>query len=182
MSGKDFHMLWIDLETTGSDLETNRIIEVGAVLTDYNLNILGSHRAVIGDSSRVTLITDPIVVEMHTKNGLIENLKSGEGTTEYESEDRIIQMMESFGLRKHDVAIAGSGVQHFDRPFIARDMPRLNSWLKYFSIDVGVMRRVLQIAGREDLTLDTKSKNHRAFDDAMLHLSELAHIKETLRR
>lgn len=180
MSNKEFCMLWTDLETTGSDLETNRIIEIGCCLTDYKLNVLGSFSAVIGEPARVMLITDPVVIDMHTKNGLIADLKTGKGVTEYEAEEAIIQMMKSLGLRKHEIALAGSGVQHFDRPYIARDMPRLNSWLKYFTIDVGVMRRVLGIIGREDLTLDTKGKNHRAFDDAQLHLNEMEHIRDAL--
>jgi oligoribonuclease (3'-5' exoribonuclease) len=61
-------------------------------------------------------------------------------------------------------------------------MPELESWLRYYSIDVGVLRRTLQIVGRTDLLLAAPGKGHRAMSDVLLHLDELRHLKAALRK
>lgn len=171
-----FHLLWVDLETTGSDLETSRIIEAAVIITDYDLNELEEFSSVIGNPGMINLITDPYVKKMHTENGLIDDLNSGKGITEYAFETTVVSALEANNIKAHQIALAGSGVGHFDRRFLARDMPGLSSYLKYFVIDVGVMRRAIQMAGQPDLWLDQSEKTHRALDDVRFHLKEMRHF------
>lgn len=175
----EYSLLWLDLETTGSDPEKDKILEIGTVLTDYELNELDSYSAVISDQENLKLMDD-YVRNMHTVNGLIKDIEAGSGTFLKDAEISIIKMMQDNGAPSKLVVLAGSGVSHFDRFFIKRYMKDLNAYLKYFNIDVGVMRRVLTIIGRDDLIMKDFAKPHRALDDARLHLEEMRYIKKVL--
>lgn len=179
-----FHMLWIDLETTGSELDGNDIIEIGALITDYDLNILASYNSVIQPAVPVNWDKiSPVVVKMHTDNGLRAELEAWKGTSISNAEREILSLLGILGINKHEIALAGSGVGHFDRKFIARDMPTLNSYLKYYVIDVGVMRRIINIVGQPQLlykTVGQDDKAHRAFDDIMEHHTELTYFRDML--
>jgi oligoribonuclease (3'-5' exoribonuclease) len=59
-------------------------------------------------------------------------------------------------------------------------MPRLTKWFRYYSIDVGVLRRSLELIGRTDALLSKQDKAHRALADARYHLEEMRHIKSVL--
>jgi oligoribonuclease (3'-5' exoribonuclease) len=91
----------------------------------------------------------------------------------------IIGLFQSLG-DKHDFILCGSGVSHFDRRFLAEHMPRLTKWFRYYSIDVGVLRRSLELIGRTDALLSKQDKAHRALADARYHLEEMRHIKSVL--
>lgn len=181
MSRRELY-LWTDLETTGSDVATNKIIEVGCVLTDHNLAEIERRSWVVNDGDALDLmkVADPVVIEMHTVNELIDDLKYGVSTREVECE--IINWIGIFG-KPHDFILSGSGVGHFDRKFIDKYMSGFSKWLKYYPMDVGVLRRGLTLMGRTDLLMpksQSDAKNHRALDDALLHLEEMRHIKIAL--
>lgn len=171
---KPDYIAWLDLETTGSALATSQILEVGIVLTDMKLNEIAAASWLNTSplpSLRITDV-DPVVLEMHVKNGLWKDLQEAVESTRYTVDDDITGWLRNHThfSSKH-IALAGSGVSHFDRPFIVRDLPKTNKMLTYWSLDVGVVRRFRQLAGIEDLSfVDTKT--HRAKDDAYSALSE----------
>jgi oligoribonuclease len=173
------YLFWTDLETTGSTLDDNQIIEVGAAITDTDLNVLSGRSYVLPIMMKVDM--KPVVIEMHTKNGLLKDtmnpfVYTSQDVVDYE----LAQWVREFNGSNH-MLLAGSGVMHFDRQFIKRDLPLLNDRLTYYAFDVGVMRRGYEILlGGEDWPAD--GKTHRAFDDVLFHIEEAKFVLDKLRR
>jgi oligoribonuclease len=175
------HLLWLDLETTGVDESADPILEIGAILTSIEPPFaeLAEAQVVTGagldpdwrDRMNAT------VLEMHTGNGLLAAVAESRSTVADAAQRIIAQLLEPH-TRPHRVLLAGSGVGHFDRRFVAAQMPALDAWLQYPCLDVGVIRRGFGIVGRPDLVPASgqgAAKPHRALEDARLHLTEWRH-------
>lgn len=182
------YMAWVDLETTGTDFESSEILEVGIVLTDSNGEVLvrpngeRAERSWLVKPSKASLlhyvsIAAEVVWKMHDANGLWDDLTSEPTFPAYEVDEQIIHWMNDFGVGKDHVALGGSGITHFDRPFIREYLPGFDKRLTYWAIDVGVLRRTISFSGRDDLVapIDQDTKTHRALEDAQMHLDEFRH-------
>lgn len=179
-------VLFADLETTGTDPHALRasILEAGFVLTDGTpeLNVIAEANLVIrplGDRhDHETLWAEmpPVVRDMHTANGLWTEATDpdADAWNATDADLAIARWLESY-IGDFQVALAGSGVGHFDLQWIRRHLPRVASDLTYWVFDVGVIRRSLALAGRRDLVdlaTDVEAKTHRALADAHLHVAE----------
>jgi len=180
------YIAWFDLETTGSR-EDDSIIEVGFVLTDRDLNELVAVSEVVlpHDYNFLRSRMDPVVVEMHEKNGLLADLNRIEshayiprGANRIDT--HIASILKEYGKGDH-LPFAGSGVAHFDRKYIRREMPRTDAKLSYWALDIGSLRRWLQVWGIETPGSELhQPKTHRAVDDVREHIAEAKAIRDTL--
>lgn len=169
------HIAWIDLETTGSDEALDDIIEVGLAVTDRDLDILITKNVVVEPTRPVRLFNmDDVVINMHTKNGLIgdvlKQMKQDDSTIEY-ADEAIAKVLRLY-LTKGRIALGGSGISHFDRQFIKRWMPETHKLLTYWAYDVGVMRRTLRLAGVHIPDEEREALAHRALADVISHIRE----------
>jgi oligoribonuclease len=153
-------LVWLDLETTGTDEQQDPIMELGYVITDEALTERAWANLVISDPATETRFAqaNAVVQEMHTSNGLIDDIRSGRGSVLPDAEGFVIDELQGIG-KKHDFVLAGSGVSHFDRRFLEAQMPHLMKWLRYYSIDVGVLRRSLELIGRTDALLPRRTRH-----------------------
>lgn len=177
-------LLWMDLETTGSDEGKDCIIEVGAVVTSTDLTQLSpdlSWAVEPTDRGLGRLLRNPVVRKMHQENGLLDDIYRGFEDTEHRLPR--IHVVEDYLLKElsiyqpKTVMLAGSGVGHFDRRFIKAEMPQLNNFLHYACLDVGVVRRMFEMwqpnGGLLALAESCqRRKTHRALDDIQAHVSE----------
>jgi oligoribonuclease len=181
------YIFWIDLETTGSDLDTvnehsgvrtrHEIIEIGAVITDMKLNVHDGRSHVIGHQIDMENVA-PVVVDMHTKNGLWKDVAKSTLTIG-EADNELAEWIKRFNGNDH-MAFAGSGIMHFDRKFIRRDLPLLDKRITHWGLDVGVIRRTFKfLLGSEEWPEDNKS--HRAIDDALFHIEEMRFALDKMR-
>jgi len=177
------YLLWIDLETTGVDQVEDPILEVGMIITESCPPFVdlfqGSwviNPALSGSDAWDTRL-DEYVRNMHTVNGLLNDVGNPEVAVSLGvAQQQIINALDNFG-RPHNYMLAGSGVGHFDRRFIETQMPDLAKWLQYPNLDVGVIRRAFSFAKRDDLvefgtTFEGADKPHRGLDDVQDHLAE----------
>jgi len=179
-------LLWTDLETSGTDENRDKILEIACIVTSTGLEELGAYEAVIwpdgwedaAGSPPASLDIDPYVMKMHTDSHLWEDCAQS-GVSVRAAEAELIRWLGLVGKR-HEFVLAGSGVSHFDRRFLAAQMPDLTGWLRYYSIDVGVLRRTLGLIGRDDLVRPAPDKPHRAMADVRIHLDELRQMKQAL--
>lgn len=174
----DTHMLWLDLETTGTDENEDLILEVGVVLTDMDLNVLGEYGTPISPDGTADLALfvlthkdDDYVLNMHTENGLIDAIAEA-SVERRKAEADILDLLGVHGVKKKRCVLAGSGVAHFDRRFLAVGMPELNAHLAYPTFDIGVIRRAESYWAPGWLATVNGEKPHRALDDAKLHLAD----------
>jgi oligoribonuclease len=177
------HLLWIDLETTGTDERADPIIEIGCILTGWDLQQVEPFQdIVVPDPTRFPrwrgrLAANDYVHKMHKDNGLlaeIDQAPSNAGTHAQGVEADVLDLLKRHRVKEHQVMLAGSGVSHFDRRFLKMQMPFLDAYLAYPNLDIGIVRRFLEkVCGMHLPELET-GKTHRAYDDIVHHLNEAA--------
>lgn len=167
-------LLWLDLETTGSNVDHDSIIEVGAILTTTDLTEVAEFSIVIDPSDEALgrMLRTPPVREMHKANGLLAEVLEGTGRKPHDAAKALLAWLDENGAPQGRTVLAGSGVAHFDRRFIDRYMPQVSRWLRYWVIDVGVIRRAHGMWVGTEVSTAYDAKTHRALDDARLHLAE----------
>lgn len=178
MNLTDNHMLWLDLETTGSSAEADDIIEVGAILTTADLEVVDDFEELVrpSDAALGRMMRNAVVREMHEANGLLADVLRDDalearpaGFVGFE----MTEWLKGNGAKEGKVVLAGSGVGHFDRKFIDRQMPKLSKYLRYWCIDIGVIRRASEMWGGPRPEVNhNDAKTHRALQDAYCHLEE----------
>lgn len=175
----DDHLLWIDLETTGSASDKDCIIEVGAVLTTTDLTELGSFTSLVRPNDRGLgrLMLNKFVREMHTANGLLDELLNSEAKTPHDVGQELIAWATDLGAQQGRTVLAGSGVAHFDRRFLDKFMPQVTQLLRYWVIDIGVIRRAHDMWVGTEVSKANDAKTHRALDDVYCHLEEARAFK-----
>ena len=168
MSQRPTHILWLDLETTGSAKDAE-VIEVAVSLTraDPALDVLASFGTPVRPSAGALDAMPKKIVEMHTDNGLLADV-SRRGVPLWVAESGILALLDQHGIKTR-LPIGGSGVGHFDREMVRQTMPRLDKRLTYYTIDVGPTRRMLDLVG---VKLPHEPKTHRASDCVREHLAE----------
>lgn len=169
-------LLWVDLEMTGLDTESNVIIEVAAEITDWTFKTLASYEAVIHHPDDVLELANPWAKEQHAKSGLTERVRS-EGRPEQEVVHELVGFIQAqFG--DEPAVLAGNSI-HNDRLFIKKWWPEVDELLHYRMLDVSSWKLVMQ--GKYGVTFD-KNDAHRAFDDIQASIAELQFYLERLNK
>lgn len=179
-----YMLLWLDLEATGSSHVEDYILEVGAVLTgfEYPWDEVESYEGVCRPFDwRWRDRMDDVVTEMHSRNGLAAAV-DGSSTPLWRVESDLISMLQRH-TRPNRVALAGSGVCHFDRRMIDAQMGRLSRWLRMAPHDIGDVRRFLKASGRSDLArpMVYAENPHRGLADIRDHLDEAREYARLIR-
>ena len=132
-------MVWIDCEMTGLSLSDDALIEVAALVTDSELNILGEGVDVVVHADDETLAGMPDVVrDMHAKSGLTAAVRES-AVTVAEAEDLVMGYITTHVPDPRTAPLCGNSIAT-DRGFLARDMPRLDNHLHYRMIDVSSIK------------------------------------------
>jgi oligoribonuclease len=176
MANEQPNLIWIDCEMTGLDLEKDVLVEIAVLVTDSELNVIGEGiDLVIAATPEQLAGMNEFVTQMHTNSGLITEIPTGISVSA--AEDAIIKYLESASTVAGKSPLAGNSVS-VDRSFIARDMPRLNDYLHYRTIDVSSVK---ELARRWNAKVyfnsPAKVGNHRALGDIQDSIAELAHYR-----
>ncbi|NDA79570.1 MAG: oligoribonuclease [Actinobacteria bacterium] len=174
-------LIWIDCEMTGLNLPTDALVEVAALVTDENLNPIGSGVEVVikPPASALAQMSD-FVREMHTDSGLLPLLEQGRSLSE--AEELILEYLESSGVPAGKAPLAGNSLW-LDRNFIARDLPRVNQYIHYRSVDVSSIKELAKRwYPKAYFAAPEKSGNHRALGDVRDSIAELAHYRASIFR
>lgn len=172
-------LVWIDCEMTGLDLGADALIEVAALVTDFELNVLGEGVDVIIKPSQESL--DQMVEfvrTMHETSGLLEELAGG--TTLADAEEQVLAYIKEHCPDGTRPPLAGNTVAT-DRSFLARDMPTLESFLHYRIVDVSSIKELSRRwYPRAYFAAPTKRGNHRALADIQESIEELRYYREAV--
>ena len=169
-------LVWIDCEMTGLDLGADALIEVAALVTDFELNVLGEGLDVIIKPPQEALDQMiEFVRSMHEKSGLLDELASG--TTLADAEAQVLAYIKEHCPDGSRPPLAGNTVAT-DRAFLARDMQALESFLHYRIVDVSSIKELSRRwYPRAYFAAPTKRGNHRALADIQESIEELRYYR-----
>ncbi len=177
--GTNDRIVWIDCEMTGLSLTADALIEVAALVTDFELTQLGDGiDLVIKPPAEALEQMDDFVRNMHTSSGLLEELAAGYTMAEAEQ-----QVLEYIRERVPDAAKAplGGNTVGTDRAFLARDMPELEAHLHYRIIDVSSIKELShRWFPRAYYSSPKKVGGHRALADIRESIAELRYYREAV--
>jgi oligoribonuclease len=173
-------LVWIDCEMTGLDLGKDKLIEVAALVTDPELNVLGEGIDLVIHADDAALDTMPEVVrEMHAKSGLTGEVRRS-AITMAEAEDAVLAYIREFVPNPRTAPLCGNSIAT-DRGFLARDMPTLDSHLHYRMIDVSSIKELCRRwYPRVYFGQPAKGLAHRALADIRESIRELEYYRRTI--
>lgn len=165
---------------TGLDLGRDKLIEVAALVTDPDLNVLGDGVDVVIHADEAALEGMPEIVQtMHAKSGLTEEVRRS-AVTLAEAEDLVLEYIRTFVKDPRTAPLCGNSIAT-DRGFIARDMPRLDAHLHYRMIDVSSIKELCRRwYPRVYFGQPPKGLAHRALADIRESIRELEYYRRTV--
>jgi oligoribonuclease len=172
-------IVWIDCEMTGLSLENDALVEVAALVTDFELNILGDGvDVVIKPTDEALTQMGDFVREMHTSSGLIDEF--ADGVTIEEAQQRVLDYVREWVPEPRKAPLGGNTVAT-DRGFLARDMPELEEHLHYRIIDVSSIKELARRwYPRAYFNAPKKAGGHRALADILESIDELRYYREAV--
>ncbi|WP_166442060.1 oligoribonuclease [Nakamurella flava] len=173
-------LVWIDCEMTGLNLGSDALIEIAALVTDSDLNILGDGVDVVihADEDALTGMPDVVSV-MHAKSGLTEAVRQSTVTLA-EAEQLVLAYVKEHVPDPRSAPLCGNSIAT-DRGFLTRDMPALDGYLHYRMIDVSSIKELSRRwYPRVYFAQPQKGMAHRALADIKESIRELAYYRRTV--
>ncbi|WP_188942866.1 oligoribonuclease [Nakamurella endophytica] len=173
-------LVWVDCEMTGLDLGRDALIEIAALVTDGELNILGDGVDVVIHAGDDVLAAMPeVVATMHARSGLTEAVRASTVTLA-EAERTVLDHIRSHVPDPRTAPLAGNSIAT-DRGFLARDMPELDGYLHYRMIDVSSIKELTRRwYPKTYYSQPVKGMAHRALADIVESVRELAYYRATV--
>ena len=168
-------LIWIDMEMSGLNPETDRIIEIAIVITDAQLNTVAEAPVlVVHQPDAVLDVMDNWNKSTHKKSGLIDRVKAST-LGEAEVEAQMIDFL-SQHVAKGVSPICGNSV-HQDRRFLVRYMPKLDAYFHYRILDVSTLKELARRWKPEVLNGLVKHGKHEALADVHESIEELRYYR-----
>jgi oligoribonuclease len=173
-------LVWMDLEMTGLEPTRHVIVEIATIITDDNLNVVaeGPDLVIHASPEQMAEMGD-FVTEMHTKSGLIKAIETSTVTTK-NAEDATLAFLKEHIDEPRSIPLCGNSIGT-DRRFLQEYMPTLEEFFHYRNVDVSTLKELTRRWHPEVLdAMPEKETTHRALDDILESIAELAHYRDTL--
>lgn len=172
-------IVWMDMEMTGLNPETERILEVAVLVTDGELNVVAEGpNLVLRQPEEVLAAMDEWNTTHHGKSGLVKRVREST-VDEAQASAELLSFLGEHTKQKK-APLAGNSI-HQDRRFVALYLPEVEDWLHYRNVDVSTIKELAsrwypkQYSGRPG-----KKGNHRAMDDLLESIAELKYYREAV--
>lgn len=176
MTDKKNNLIWIDLEMTGLDPDSDVIIEIATIVTDANLNILAEGPVMaVHQPDDILGRMDDWCLRTHGASGLTERVRAS-SIDEAEAEKRTIEFLSQWVDSRASPMCGNSVCQ--DRRFLYRHMPRLEAYFHYRNLDVSTVKELARRWKPEVMAGFSKQGTHLALDDIRESIAELKHYRE----
>ena len=172
-------LVWIDCEMTGLDLKSDKLIEIAALVTDADLNVLGDGVDVVihADAEDLSGMVE-VVAKMHANSGLDKEVLASDIDLAT-AETMVLDYIRSHVKQPKTAPLCGNSIAT-DRGFLARDMPALDNFLHYRMIDVSSIKELCRRwYPRIYFGQPEKGLAHRALADIHESIQELRYYRRT---
>lgn len=170
-------LVWIDMEMSGLNPDTDVVLEIALILTDGNLEVTAEGPdLILHQPAELFHSMDAWNQEHHTKSGLWKNVLSSKLSLQ-EAEDQVLEFLQKH-LTPKSAPICGNSIAQ-DRLFLRKYMPRVNDFLHYRMVDVSSFKEVIKRWYPKAPGGPAKNGSHRAMDDIRESIDELRFYRET---
>ena len=176
---KDKRLIWVDMEMTGLNPDSDRVIEIATIVTSFDLDILAEGPVIaIHQSDDVLAEMDEWNTRAHTNSGLGARVRAS-GVDEALAAQETLRFLDQWVPPNHSPMCGNSICQ--DRRFMARHLPSLETFFHYRNLDVTTLK-LLANYWRPELPAAPKLNAHEALADIRESIEELRYFKEHLIR
>ena len=174
----ELNLIWIDLEMTGLNPDTERIIELAVIVTDPQVRtrvegpVLAIHQ-----SDALLNGMDAWNKATHGKSGLVDRVRAST-ITEEQAQEQVIEFLRRY-VPKGKSPMCGNTICQ-DRRFLARGMPRLEAWFHYRNLDVSTLKELARRWHPDIMEGFKKQQAHTALADIHESIDELLYYRTHL--
>ena len=170
----------MDLEMTGLDPQRDVIVEIATIVTDDELNVVAEGPDLVVTAPAAALDgMDEIVVQMHTKSGLLEAIKSS-SLSLADAGAQTLEFIKAHVPEQRTVPLCGNSIGT-DRRFLATQLPEIEEWLHYRSVDVSTVKELARRWYPDAVKkAPEKAGGHRALDDIRESIAELRYYRSAV--
>jgi oligoribonuclease len=174
---KRSNLVWMDLEFSGLNPDHDVILEIATIVTDSELNVLGTGpHLIIHQSDAILDNMDEWNTTHHGRSGLTERVRKSKET--HASADTQTLDFISMFCKKGEAPLCGNSI-HQDRRYLYKYMPKVSEYLHYRNIDVSTVKELAK-RWHQHIPSYPKQENHRALDDIKESIEELKFYRQKL--
>ncbi len=171
------NLCWLDMEMTGLNPDTDKIIEVAMIITDSDLNVLAQSEVyAVHQSDEVLAAMDEWNTATHGRTGLTQRVRESH-YSEAEVEQKLLDFMAQW-LPAKASPMCGNSI-HQDRRFMVKYMPRLEAYFHYRNLDVSTLKELARRWHPAVAKGVVKRGSHQALDDILESIEEMRHYRAT---
>ncbi|TAL14291.1 oligoribonuclease [Patescibacteria group bacterium] len=169
-------ILWIDLEMTGLDMNKDVILEVAAIVTDWDFKELATFEEIVHQSDQTLETMNEWSINQHGISGLTERVRSAKKSST-QVEDDLLKFIDKNFEKDVPILLAGNSI-HMDRRFIETQWKRVDAKLHYRMLDVSAWKVVFESKFKKKFA---KPEEHRALGDIRGSIEELKYYLAKLK-